>query len=205
MVRPVFAPFYPSMDPIPVKKSTYMAAETPDNPSASSEAKTWDDLAVMLGRNSSSIHRLRHNPDAPTTRDIAAWRAYMAEREATRAPTSSGAVTAAPDELPGECEYDKPVAAGKTTYAKAIQREKAIAERIMNETRRLENAKARGLLVTREEAEKAAALVRDRLEARYDRAIARALGELAAEQPAAMPPELRAKILAAVNAALDAD
>lgn len=182
-----------------------MPADPTDNPSDDTQAPTWDDLAVILGRNASSIHRLRHNPGAPTTRSVAAWRAFMAERESTRPPSSSGAVTAAPEDLPGECEYDKAVVAGKTTYAKAIQREKAIAERIMNETRRLENAKARGLLVAKEDAEAAAALVRDRTEQRYDRAIKRALSELAATYPATMPAEVRDQILKAVDAALDAD
>ncbi len=151
---------------------------------------TWEDLAAALAINARTMQRWRKIPDTPELADLAAWRAWRGLSDAKGIVASDAA-------LPGDCNYDTLVRGGKITYALAKVREQVIAEQVENDRKRVELDKARGLLVTRDEAEKAAALVRDGVSRRYDQAITRAVQSLSAD--------IRADVERAIAAALDAD
>lgn len=163
---------------------------------------TWDDVAVAVGKDVRQVHRWRKNPDAPIEPDPEAWRDWLSARAGLKSAEKAAASGVANDAaLPGECDYDDLVRAGKLTYALAKVREQVIAEKIANETKRIEQAKIRGALVTREEADRGCALVRDSLTQRYDRSLARALARLSDQ----LSPEIRAEIVKALDAELDAE
>jgi hypothetical protein len=162
---------------------------------------TWDEVSAAIGTDTRQLLRWRKVPGAPTLPDVAAWLAWrelrkgarLAEKEASEAVSTDAA-------LPGECDYDDLVKGGKITYALAKIREQVISEKIANETKRVELDKARGSLVGKDDADRAAALVRDSVTQKYERSLARALGRLPT-----VSAELRAEILAALQVELDSE
>jgi hypothetical protein len=139
---------------------------------------TWDDVAAALPVDIRTLARYRKRADAPRIPDVPMWLAWRDETHAKRqaAQTKTAPPPLAPDaELPGECDYDALVKAGKISYETAKEREQVIGIAIGNQAKRLENEKARGDMVSKSDAERAAALVRDAVSQKYDRAILRAL------------------------------
>jgi len=150
---------------------------------------SWEDLAAALEVHVRTIERWRKKRGAPQLPDVAAWREWRGKPE-------NGHETVADDAaLPGDCNYDDLVKEGKITYALAKIREQVISEQVANDQRRTELAKLRGSLVTKDDAEKAAALVRDAVTRKYDQAIARAIQSL--------PVEIRSEVGRAIETELD--
>ena len=152
-------------------------------------AMTWEDLAGVLERDVRTIHRWRKLKGAPLLPEVSAWREWLGAQPSSVTNVPSDAA------LPGDCSYDDLVKKGAITYALAKVREQVISEQVTNEAKRVELEKARGALVTRAEADKAMALVRDETVNRYDRAVARTL--------ATLPVELRDAAQKAYEAFLD--
>jgi hypothetical protein len=163
-----------------------------DNPS------TWVDLAAALGRDAKDMRVWRKN-GAPNDFNLVAWKAWIAANVRGASAKQPGVADDAA--LPGECDYDPLVKAGKISYEVAKERESVIGTSLRNEAIRVENQKLRGSLVTKDDADRACALVRDSLNQRFDRSVTRALTRLADQVSA----ELRAEIVKAINAELDAE
>jgi hypothetical protein len=162
------------------------------------DAKTWDDLAAILGHDAREFRRWRKDSSAPQTPDVTAWQAWLSSH--TRGGAGPATPVATDAALPGECAYDALVQAGKISYEVAKERESVIGISIKNEAAKIDNLKARGELVPKESADRAAALVRDSITQKYERSIARALGRLAN-----VSAELRGEIMAALQVELDAE
>lgn len=161
---------------------------------------TWDDVAAEIKVDVRTLHRWRKIAGSPESPDVEQWAEWMATRKGAKlADRTSDASVSADADLPGECDYDALVKAGKITYALAKTREQVVEQKLANETRRVELAKARGALVTKEDAERAASLIRDDITNRYERAIARGLAAVADRLSA----ELRADVSKAISHALD--
>ncbi len=150
---------------------------------------SWEDLAAALEVDVRTIQRWRKKRGVPQLPDVVAWREWRGKAENAHETVSDDAA------LPGDCNYDDLVKQGKITYALAKVREQVISEQVANDQRRTELAKLRGSLVTKEDAEKAAALVRDTVSRRYDQAIAVAIQRL--------PVEIRADVSRAIETELD--
>lgn len=59
-----------------------------------------------------------------------------------------------PTGLPGVCDYDQAVGAGRIDYTKAHKREQVVEQAIINDLKREELRKLRGDLIPRDEVEK---------------------------------------------------
>lgn len=163
------------------------------------EAKTWDDLGAILGIDTRAIRRWKKEYGCPQTPDVDAWRQWVTAKGG--APSDPKTPVANDADFPGECAYDPLVKAGKISYEVAKERESVIGISIRNDAAKIETQKARGALVTREESERGAALVRDSLNQKFDRAIARALSALSDR----LTPELRGEVVKAIESELDAE
>lgn len=148
-------------------------------------AAGYDEAAARV-----TLARCGVEPKVPPTADVQARMDKLA----------AGDVVSDDAALPGDCDYDDLVKQGKITYALAKVREQVISEKIANETKRVELEKARGSLVPKDSADRAAALVRDSITQKYERSIARALGRLPS-----VSAELRAEILTALQVELDVE
>jgi hypothetical protein len=163
---------------------------------------TWDEVAAAIGTDTRQLLRWRKIPGSPTLPDVAAWLAWQELRRGAKLADKEARDNVPSDAaLPGDCDYDDLVKTGKITYAIAKVREQVISEKIANETKRVELQKARGLLVTKEEAERAGALIRDSLTQRWERAVARAMTRLADQ----LTTDQRAAVSKAIDAELDAE
>lgn len=106
---------------------------------------TWDDLAAQLGKDTRQISRWRKIEGAPTEPDPEAWKTWLEDRNGP--PVD-------PTGLPGVCDYDQAVGAGRIDYTKAHKREQVVEQAIINDLKREELRKLRGDLIPRDEVEK---------------------------------------------------
>lgn len=117
------------------------AAKRARKPVAPAEI-SWDAVAVAAGIDLRRLHRLRLSPGAPTTKDVDAWRAFAAARAA------AAAAAASPERVKSASEIGREQADLRHAQARAEREERA-------------NALEAGSLLTKEQAQAAADLVRD--------------------------------------------
>ena len=103
-------------------------------------AISWQKLAQRCGITEADITDLRANDDAPKTRNLKDWKAYVKKFDQYSR-----------SDLPGQNDYDDVVEKGKISYAEAVTREKAKEQILINERRKLELAKERGELISIED------------------------------------------------------
>ncbi len=106
---------------------------------------TWDDLAAKLHKDTRQITRWRKIEGSPTEANLEEWQAWLEERNG--APVD-------PTGLPGICDYDEAVGAGRIDYTKAHKREQVVEQAIINDLKREELRKLRGDLIPKDEVEK---------------------------------------------------
>lgn len=106
---------------------------------------TWDALAARLGKDTRQISRWRKIPGAPEAPDYEAWTEWLNDRSAP--PVD-------PTGLPGVCEYDAAVKAGRIDYSKAHKREQVVEQAIVNAIKREELKKIKADTLSKDDVEK---------------------------------------------------
>ncbi len=104
-------------------------------------ALSWEALGERLKLQPSEFKALRGEPDAPKTRNVKEWLAFMGKFDQPQAV-----------DLPGHNDYDAPVSRGRITYNEALTRERVREQELQNEKRKAELDQLRGNLVTKEQA-----------------------------------------------------